>query len=528
MSSSVIIDQLYSFSTTSLIITSLTSILTIIVILNVTNQLLFKDRNTPPLVFHIFPVLGSVISYGMDPYQFFEDCRRKHGNVFTFVLLNKKVTVALGPEGNTLVLNGKLSEVNAEEAYTHFTTPVFGKDVVYDVPNSILMQQKKFIKAGLTTEKFKKYVGIIVRETTSYLEDHLFCSPNVKSVTKDVHDITSEITICTAAATLQGKEVREGLDKSFAKLYHDLDGGFTPLNFVFPNLPLPSYRRRDKAQVSMTNFYLNILKKRRAENRQDEFNDMLDVLQGQHYKDGRALSDREIAHIMIAVLMAGQHTSAATGAWLLTHLAHCPDLVDRLRREQAEVFGKGDGSGELEDLDYDRLQTPLLNSCIKEVLRLHPPIHSILRKVKSPILVPKTLSSIDKNNQYIIPSSHYVLAAPGVSQIDPSVWDHPKEFRPERWLSNFKKDKQEQEEEMVDYGFGAISSGANSPYLPFGAGRHRCIGEQFAYIQLAAVAVAVIRNCDLELVRKEFPLPDYTTMLVGPRKPTTVKFTRRN
>lgn len=33
------------------------------------------------------------------------------------------MTVALGPAGNNLVLNGKLSQVNAEEAYTHLTTP---------------------------------------------------------------------------------------------------------------------------------------------------------------------------------------------------------------------------------------------------------------------------------------------------------------------------------------------------------------------------------------------------------------------
>lgn len=45
----------------------------------------------------------------------------------------------------------------------------------------------------------------------------------------DAFKTSSEITIFTASATLQGKEVRAGLDASFAQLYHDLDGGFTPL-----------------------------------------------------------------------------------------------------------------------------------------------------------------------------------------------------------------------------------------------------------------------------------------------------------
>jgi sterol 14-demethylase len=74
----------------------------------------------------------------------------------------------------------------------------------------------------------------------------------------------AELIILTAARTLQGKEVRDNMDSTFAKLYEDLDGGFTPLNFMFPNLPLPSYRRRDKAQKAMSDFYVGIMEKRRA------------------------------------------------------------------------------------------------------------------------------------------------------------------------------------------------------------------------------------------------------------------------
>jgi hypothetical protein len=85
-------------------------------------QVIPKDPTTPPVVFHLFPFIGSAVSYGIDPYAFLESCRKKYGNVFTFVLLNKKVTVALGLEGNALILNGKLSQVNAEEAYTALST----------------------------------------------------------------------------------------------------------------------------------------------------------------------------------------------------------------------------------------------------------------------------------------------------------------------------------------------------------------------------------------------------------------------
>lgn len=49
----------------------------------------------------------------------------------------------LGTEGNDFILNGKLKDVCAEDIYTVLTTPVFGKDVVYDCPNAKLMEQKK-------------------------------------------------------------------------------------------------------------------------------------------------------------------------------------------------------------------------------------------------------------------------------------------------------------------------------------------------------------------------------------------------
>jgi len=67
----------------------------------------------------------------------------QYGDVFTFVLLGKRTTVCLGPKGNDFVLNSKLKDANAEEIYSPLCTPVFGKGVVYDCPNSKLMEQKK-------------------------------------------------------------------------------------------------------------------------------------------------------------------------------------------------------------------------------------------------------------------------------------------------------------------------------------------------------------------------------------------------
>jgi sterol 14-demethylase len=115
----------------------------IAVVQNVIRQLFFANPHRPPVVFHLFPLIGSTVQYGMDPYKFFFDCRAKYGDCFTFILLGKPTTVFLGSKGNNFILNGKHADLNAEEVYGKLTTPVFGKGVVYDCPNDKLMDQKR-------------------------------------------------------------------------------------------------------------------------------------------------------------------------------------------------------------------------------------------------------------------------------------------------------------------------------------------------------------------------------------------------
>lgn len=130
------------------------------------------------------------------------------------------------------------------------------------------MEQKKFVKVGLSTDNFKSYVGMIEEEVEEFLKtDPQFGVYQDNDINEwgqfDVLTALSEITILTASRTLQGKEVRNGLGKDFAEIYNDLDGGFTPVNFLFPNLPLESYRKRDRAHKKMSDFYIDIIKKRR-------------------------------------------------------------------------------------------------------------------------------------------------------------------------------------------------------------------------------------------------------------------------
>jgi len=125
---------------------------------------------------------------------------------------------------------------------------------------------------------------MIEMETKNY-----FSRWNEKSGTQDVHKATAELIIMTASKCLLGDEVRSKLDESFAQIFHDLDGGFQPINFLFDDLPLPSNKLRDQAHVKMRHFFMNIMKDRREKGISDRTDIMQYLTANCQYKNGKKI-----------------------------------------------------------------------------------------------------------------------------------------------------------------------------------------------------------------------------------------------
>lgn len=384
----------------------------------------------------------------------------------------------------------------------------------YDCPNSKLIEQKKFIKFGLTQQALESHVQIIEKEVIDYVKS----SPAFKgnSGVVDVATMMAQITIFTAGHALQGEEVRKKLTNEFAALYHDLDLGFRPINFLLPWAPLPQNRKRDVAHATMRSIYLDIIEKRRARSGKpcEEHTDMIWNLMSCKYKTGLPIPDKEIAHLMITLLMAGQHSSSSSGAWILLRLASRPDIAEELYNEQVKNLGKDGILRPLEYTDIDKL--PLLHNVIKETLRVHSSIHSLLRKVKTPIPVP--------GHNYVITPDKVLLASPAVTHLTEKYFPNALEWDPHRWDSRV-----EEADDIVDYGYGAVSKGTRSPYLPFGAGRHRCIGEKFAYVNLCTIISTLIRIFKFSTMDGTAWIPptDYTSLFSRPVQPSIVRWQRR-
>lgn len=409
--------------------------------------------------------------------------------------------------------------MNAEDVYSPLTTPVFGSDIVYDCPNSKLMEQKKFIKFGLTQSALESHVQLIEREVLDYLDT----SPNFQGMSGEV-DISAamaEITILTAGSALQGQEVRSKLTAEFAVLYHDLDKGFSPINFMLPWSPLPHNKKRDAAHACMRAIYTDIInKRRRAGDKALQTSDMIGNLMQCTYKNGQPLPDKEIAHIMITLLMAGQHSSSSISSWVMLRLASRPAVVEELYQEQQANLARTGPNSDLAPLEYKDLdRLPMHQNVIKETFRLNSSIHSLMRKVKNPLPVPGT--------PYVIPTSHVLLASPGVTALSDKYFPNALSWDPRRWETQTPEINEK--DDIVDYGYGAISKGTSSPYLPFGAGRHRCIGEKFAYVNLAVIVAIMVRHMRFFNLKGQTGVPatDYSSLFSGPMKPTRIRWERR-
>lgn len=185
-------------------------------------------------------------------------------------------------------------------------------------------------------------------------------------------------------------------------------------------------------------------------------------------KDTSHIEDNSIKAIILDVFAAGTDTTYTAVEWAVIELLRHPGSMTKL---QDEVRAIGATKGEITESDLEKMQ--YLKLVMKESLRLHAPI---------PLLVPRESTKDTKIMGYDIASGTQVIINSWAIGRDPSLWEHPEEFRPERFLDT-----------NVDY------KGLDFELIPFGAGRRGCPGVTFA-IAVSELALAkLVHNFDIAL-----------------------------
>ncbi|XP_050001948.1 cytochrome P450 4F6-like [Alexandromys fortis] len=149
--------------------------------------------------------------------------------------------------------------------------------------------------------------------------------------------------------------------------------------------------------------------------------DFIDVLLLAKDEHGEELSDEAIRAEADTFMFGGHDTTASGLSWTLYNLARHPEYQERCRQEVRELLR----DREPEEIEWDDLaQLPFLTMCIKESLRLHPPVISISRCCTQDIVLP--------DGRVIPKGNDCIISIFGVHH-NPTVWTDPEVYDPFRF-----------------------------------------------------------------------------------------------
>ena len=118
-----------------------------------------------------------------------------------------------------------------------------------------------------------------------------------------------------------------------------------------------------------------------------------------------------------------------------------------------------------------------------------------------------------------VPKGDVVGLCSPTTNADGRYWQNPTEFDPNRYAPGGA--------EADTWSSRSSEHGPNTAkMLSFGGGHHMCTGRRFAYLQISTIWSILLRDFNLELL-SEVPPPNYNDMVVGPKGPINVRYTRK-
>ncbi|CAG5127098.1 unnamed protein product [Candidula unifasciata] len=210
--------------------------------------------------------------------------------------------------------------------------------------------------------------------------------------------------------------------------------------------------------------------------------DFLDTLLTAVDEDGVGLSPLDIRNEVDTFLFAGHDTTTSGTAWTLYHLSQHPEYQEKIYEE---VVGILDGR---ENITWDDIHSmEFTTMCIKEGIRLDTTVP----------LIQRDLLEDTEIVGHVIPAGTTVCIHLYNLHINPTVWDKPRQYMPER----FHPDKIHQMDPFQ--------------YIPFSAGSRNCIGQHFAMNEMKLTVANIIRNfklaCDVSKPARRFLTPTLKT-----------------
>lgn len=248
-------------------------------------------------------------------------------------------------------------------------------------------------------------------------------------------------------------------------------------------LPTKGNRRYDRAGRRLRATITRVAADRRHTDRDGD--DLISALLSARDDDAPGadrFSDPEIVDQVVTFFVGGTESTANTVAWALHLVAGDPEVEAALHAEVDGVLT--DATATFADLPH----LPVTERVIMETLRMYPPVWFLTRRVTEPCVL----------GGFALPAGATVALSPYLLHHLPDVFPEPHRFRPDRWRT------------------GSANTRPTGAFLPFGAGRRKCIGDNFGFNEARIALATVAARWRLRPVPGTRPRPGIAA-LMAPR-----------
>jgi cytochrome P450 len=374
---------------------------------------------------------------------------------YTYVLL-------LGVEANEYVLSTNPSNFRWKEAFWTLV-PIDGETALIVSDGADHERRKAVVLPAFHRRRIGTYFDVMVEETTRTLDRWQ------PGATIDAYQVMRDAIRRIVLRCLFGGAEHLSDDRLREPLHVALDYvNRSPLQRLDHEWLFPPYRRAMRARRAIDALVFDEIGRRRASGESGD--DILGWLIEAQADEAAGLSDQEVRDQVISIIAAAYDTTSSVIGWIAMRLAEDPTLRRSVASERTALVG--DGPLTLEHLPSLRLAAGVVN----EVLRVSPPAVVSVRYIAHPF----------EFSGHTVSAGKMLMYSSYVSHMDPTQFEDPKAFNPNRWVSGHR-----------DHHSLHLYA-----YVPFGGGSRRCLGFAFALQELTVMTTL--------LADREFT-PGYST-----------------
>ena len=193
----------------------------------------------------------------------------------------------------------------------------------------------------------------------------------------------------------------------------------------------------------------------------DKHDDLLSMLMKARDDETKTgFTDKLLRDNVFTLMVASFETTGTAVPWIMFTFAMNQEEQYAARKEINNTLG------DREDLEPDDLsRMTFTNACIKEALRLNPPVSFMSRTSKQKCVI----------GGYQIPANQLIFANLMSTHRQDDVYERPDKFHPERYLN------------------GSVPS-VPASYVTFGYGPYSCIGQHFAMVEIKVLVISLLRK----------------------------------